>query len=122
VVGGSVAALAETLYEAHRRARKIKFGAQLIFEEALVAEMQRGLLVGEKKECGRRRFCLRDVVDAHRASLGRAAALQIDIFLEPAIEVRRRDAALAGQRDLIDQRKKFLGALAGFGASAGAQL
>src|SRR6266404_1894926 len=63
----SLSALAQALHETHRRAGKSELGAELIFEEALEAEMKRGLLVGENKERGRRGFRLRDVVDAHRA-------------------------------------------------------
>src|ERR1700738_2036604 len=112
---GSVGAFAEALHKSNGRSGEVELGAQLIFQEALEAEVQRRLLVGEQKKCGRRRFGLGDVVDAYRARLGRAAALQIDFFLEPAIQVRRGDAALAGDGHLIDQRVKLLRALAGLG-------
>src|ERR1700682_5012833 len=111
---GSLAALAETLHEAHRRAAEIEFLAQLVLQETLETEMQRGLLVGEEQKCGRRGFCLRDVVNAHGARLGRAAALQVDVFFQPAIQIWSRDAAPARKRDLINQGEDFLRSLAGF--------
>src|SRR5258708_8006849 len=111
----SLAAFPEALHKAHGRSGEVELGAQLVFQEALEAEVQRRLLVGEQKKRGRRRFGLGDVVDAHGTRLRRAAALQIDVFLEPPIQVRRGDAALAGDGNLIDQRVKLLRALAGLG-------
>src|ERR1700686_4913654 len=83
VPSGFFAALAEALDEAHWRADEGELGAQLVFEEAFVAEVQRLLLVGEDEERGRRRLCLGDVVDAYRTRFRSGAALQIDLFLEP---------------------------------------
>src|SRR6266849_5548863 len=110
----SLAAFAEALDEAHWRSGEIEFFAQLVLQKALEAEVQGRLLVGEEKKRGWRRFCLRDVVDTHGARLWRAAALQIDVFLEPAIQIRRGDPALAGNGHLINQRIQLLRALAGF--------
>src|SRR5260370_6932750 len=107
-------ALAEAGRKARGGAGEIEFFAQLVFQEALKAEMQGRLLVGEQKKCGWGRFCLRDVVDAHGARLWRAAALEIDVFLEPAIQIRRGDPALAGNGLLINQRIQLCSALAGF--------
>src|SRR4029077_8508901 len=101
----SLPALAEALDEANRRSGEIEFLAQLVLQEALEAEVQRRLLVGEEKKCGRRSLCLRDVVDTHGACLGSAAALQVDVFLEPAIELRGGNAVLASNGHLVDQRK-----------------
>src|SRR6266849_1278811 len=101
----SLAALAEALHKANRCSSKIEFFAQLVLQEALKAEMQGRLLIGEEKKCGWRSSCLRDVVDAHRTRLRRAAALQVDVFLEPAIQLRRGDAVLSSNGHLIDQRK-----------------
>src|SRR5438552_12057396 len=95
VAGGSLLALAEALDEANRRAHKVELGAKLVFQEAQVAEVQRGLLVGEHEERGRGYFRLGDVVDAHRAGLRRGAALQVDFFLEPIVQGRRGDAPAA---------------------------
>src|SRR6202790_937426 len=95
---GPLAALAEALHKAHGRATEVEFFAQLILQETLEAEMEGRLLVGEKKEGWRRRFCLRDVVNAHGTSLGRAAALQVDVFFQPAIQIWSRDAAPARKR------------------------
>jgi hypothetical protein len=78
---GSGFALAQALDEANGGAGEIELGAELIFEEALEAEVQRRLLVGEQKKCGRRCLGLSDVVDTDWARLGRTAALQINIFL-----------------------------------------
>ena len=90
---------AEALDEADRRAGKIPFSADLIFEEALVAEVERVFLVGEKEKCWRRSFRLDEIVDFDRARFWRRAALEIDFFLEPAIEFRRRDALAASGGD-----------------------
>jgi len=45
-------AFAKTLDEADGRADKIEFGAKLVFEEALIAEVERFFLIGEDEECG----------------------------------------------------------------------
>ena len=47
------AALFGALQEADGRAQEIESLAQLIFEEALVAEMQALGLIGEQNKCGR---------------------------------------------------------------------
>ena len=85
---------AQALDEADWRAGEIPFFADLIFEEALVAEVERVFLVGEDQERRRRSFRLREVVDLNRARFRRRAALQIDFFLEPAIQFGRRNALL----------------------------
>src|SRR6266404_7628212 len=107
-------AFAEALDESDRRANIVELGAQLVFEEALVAEVQRLFLIGENQKRGRRDFCLRHIVNADGASFRRGAALQVDFLLEPIVEDRRRDAAAARFPALIDERKKLVGALAGF--------
>src|SRR5689334_1403193 len=112
--GGAAVALAQTLDEANRSADKVKFGAKLVFQEALVAKMQRSFLIGEKQKRGRRDFRLGDVVNAHRASLRSGAALQVDFFLEPIVQCRRDDAAAARFPTLIDERKKLVRALTSF--------
>src|SRR5260370_40293593 len=84
-------AFTEALDEADRRANVVELGAQLVFEEALVAEVQRLFLVGENQKRGRRDFCLRHVVDAHGARLRRGATLEVDFFVEPIVKDRRRD-------------------------------
>src|ERR1700682_2051972 len=111
---GSLATLAQALHEAHGCAAEIEFFSELVLQKALVAEVQGRLLVGEQKERRRRRFRLRYVVDAHGARLRRAAALQIHVLLQPAVQVRRGDATLTRKGHLIDQRIKLLCALAGF--------
>src|SRR6266481_5373543 len=110
---GSLAALAEALHKANWRSGEIELFAQLVLQEALEAEVQGRLLIGEDKKCGWRSFCLRDVVDTHGARLGCATALQVDAFLQPAIQLRRGNAVLASKGHLIDQRIKLLRALAG---------
>src|SRR3954471_12528847 len=76
---------AQALHEADGRADEIEFGAKLIFQKALEAEMQRLLLIGEQEKGRRSGLGLSEIVDPHRTRLGRSAPLQIDIFLEPAI-------------------------------------
>src|SRR2546423_8188386 len=76
---------AQALHEADGRADEIEFGAKLIFQKALEAEMQRLLLIGEQEKGRRSGLGLSEIVDTHRTRLGRSAPLQIDIFLEPAI-------------------------------------
>ena len=46
-------AFAEALDEADGGADEIEFGAQLIFEKPLVAEVQRRFLIGEDQKCRR---------------------------------------------------------------------
>src|SRR5258708_9353337 len=110
----SLFAFAEALDKANGRANVVELGAQLVFEESLVAKVQRLFLVGENEERRRRDFCLRPVVDAHRTSLRRGPALQVDFILEPIVEDRRRDAAAARFAPFIDDRKKFVRALTSF--------
>src|ERR1700693_3560930 len=110
---GSLVALAEALHKTNRRSGEIELFAQLVLQEALEAEVQGRLLVGEDKKCGWRRLCLRDVVDTNGTRLGRAAALQVNVFLEPAIQLRRGNAVLASKGHLVDQRIKLLRPLAG---------
>jgi len=85
---GIAVGFAQTLDEADRAADEIELFAQLVFQEALEAEMQRRFLIGEKQESWRRGFRLRDVVNAHGARFRRRSALQIHC-LEPAIQFRR---------------------------------
>ena len=82
---GLAIAFAEALDEANGRAGEIEFGAQLVFEEPFVAEVQRSFLIGENEESRRRGFRLRDVVDTHGTRLGRGAALEIDVLLQPVV-------------------------------------
>src|SRR5260370_34858363 len=99
------------MQEKHGSGDEIEFGAELVFEEALVAEVQGNFLVGEEQKRGRRGFCLRDVVDAHGARLRRAAALEIDFLREPIIQHGRGNAASAGGRAVIEWREEVFGAV-----------
>jgi hypothetical protein len=101
--GAAVAlGFAESLDETDWRAGEIPFFADLIFEEALVAEVERIFLVGEEKECRRRGFRLDEIVDFDGARFRRGAALEIDFFLEPAIEFGSGDALAARGGDFVD--------------------
>src|SRR5579863_10380066 len=115
ISGAGVAlGFAEALDEADWSAGEIPFFADLIFEEALVAEVERIFLVGEEQECRRRRFRLDEIIDFNRACFWRRAALEIDFFLEPAIQFGRGNTLATRGSDLIDQRKQLGGAVAGF--------
>src|SRR5580700_2479998 len=81
---GAGRALLEALIEADRRAGEIEGGAQAIFEEALIAEMQRLQLIREQDERGRRNGGLRNVEDLYFAIGWRSAPLEIDAR-KPAI-------------------------------------
>ncbi len=105
---------AEALDETDRSAGEIPFGAELIFEEAFVAEMERIFLIGEEQERRRSGFRLHDVIDFDGARFRSRAALEIDFLFDPAIEFGRGDAHAARSGDLIDQRIEFAGAIAGF--------
>src|ERR1700734_2588159 len=59
------ATLFQALREANGRAGEVEFGAQLVFEEALIAEVQRLELISEKHKRGRRGSGLRDVKNLH---------------------------------------------------------
>src|SRR5260370_36857829 len=83
--GGALLAFAETLDETDGRSYKIELGTKLVFEEALVAEVQRRFVVGKKKKRRRRDFGLRDVINHPGASLGRHAAVEVDSFFEPVV-------------------------------------
>ena len=77
-------ALFQALRKAEGRAGEIESSAQAIFEEALVAEVERLGLIGEEDEGRRRGGGLGDVKDFHFAAGGRGAALKVNIS-EPAI-------------------------------------
>src|SRR5262249_48700069 len=83
---GTVRRLAffQPLPEAHGCPGEIECGAQLIFQEALIAEVQRAWLIGEKDERWRCSTRLCEVIDFHLAACRRSAASQIHT-LEPAI-------------------------------------
>jgi hypothetical protein len=64
---GARGALLKALIETQWRANEIESGAQSIFEEALIAEVERLQLICEKNECGRSDCSLCDVEDFHFA-------------------------------------------------------
>src|ERR1051325_11821959 len=84
-------ALADSLDEANRRTGEIKFVAQTVFKEALVAEMQFLALVRKQNERRRRSRRLCDVVNFHAVRGWRSAARKVDIG-EPAIQFAGRNA------------------------------
>src|SRR6266851_7785824 len=110
--GGSLLAFSQALDEADGCANVVELGAELVFEEALITEVQWLFLVGKDKESGRRNFCLGHVVDADGASLWRSTPLEVDFILEPIVEDRGGDATAARFPALIDERKKLVRALA----------
>ena len=61
-------ALPQSLREADRRPIEIEGGPETIFKEALIAEVQRPPLIGEKHEHGRRGCSLGDVIDFYLAA------------------------------------------------------
>ena len=67
---GARGALLKALIETEGRAGEIESGAQSIFDEALIAEMERLQLIREKNEGWRRGRGLRDVEDFHLAIRG----------------------------------------------------
>src|SRR4029077_5230774 len=67
---GARGALFEALIETKGRAGEIESGAEAIFQEALITEMERLQLIREKNEGGRRDRGLRDVEDFHFAIRG----------------------------------------------------
>src|SRR5580704_6125856 len=105
--------LAQALEKADGSTREVPFFANLVFQEALIAEVQRILLIGKNHERWRRSLRLRHVVNLHGPGLWRGPALQINFFLEPAIEFRRGYALFARSRHLIDQREEFARAVSG---------
>src|SRR4029077_9206038 len=108
---GAGGALFQALGEADGRAGKIEAGAQTIFKEALVAEVERLGLIGEQNEGGRRSGGLRDVENLHFAAGGRVAALEFTTR-EPAIQFAGGDAALACFSNAVNQGVKFFHAVA----------
>src|SRR5229473_2884244 len=68
--GGSLLAFSQALDEADGCANVVELGAELVFEEALITEVQWLFLVGKDKESGRRDFRLSD----ERKKLVRALA------------------------------------------------
>ena len=97
------AALFEALIETDGRAGEIESGAELIFKEALIAEMQRLQLVGEEHEGGRRGGGLGDVKDFDLAAGRRSALIEVHTF-EPAVQLAGGDAAVARFDHAIDDR------------------
>jgi hypothetical protein len=95
------ATLFQALREANGRAGEVEFGAQLVFEEALIAEMQRLELIGEKHESRRRGSGLRDVEDFHLAAGGRGAFVEVHAG-EPTIQFPRGDAFVARFRNAVN--------------------
>src|SRR5229473_1449870 len=104
--GGSLLAFSQALDEADGCANVVELGAELVFEEALITEVQWLFLVGKDKESGRRDFRLCNIVNTHGAGFWRGAALQVDFILEPIVEDRGGDATAARFPALIDERKK----------------
>lgn len=109
-MAGAIAFL-QALVEADRRANEIESRAQPVFEEALVAEMQRLHLIGEEHKRGRSNGGLGDVVNLHFAARGRSAALEIDVC-KPPIQLAGGNAAPARLDHAVDQRVELFGALA----------
>src|SRR5262249_40364658 len=108
-------ALAQPLHEAHRRSNEVELRAQLILQEALKAKVQRLPLIGEEEKCRRRGLGLRDVVNTHWPRFWRGGSPQVDIFFQPTIQLRCRDAPPPRCGDLVDQRIQPVGAFAGLG-------
>src|SRR5271157_3245164 len=102
------AALFEALGEADGSTGEIEGGAEAIFEEALIAEVQGLGLVGEEDEGGRGGGGLGDVEDFDFAAGGRGAALEV-YGRKPAVELTGGDATAAGFGDALDEREKFFG-------------
>src|ERR1700688_369545 len=92
----------QALQETNGRAGEIETLAQLVFEEALVAEMQALGLIGEQNKCRRRCGCLRDIVDLYLARGGRSSAIEVH-FLQPAVQLAGRDAPAPRVANAVDQ-------------------
>ena len=85
---GADGALFEALIEPERRANEIEGGAQPVFEETLIAEMERFELICKENESGRRDCSLGDVENLHFAIGGRCPALEVDVR-KPAVQLAR---------------------------------
>lgn len=107
------APLFQALVETDGGAGEIEFGAQLVFEEALVTEVERLQLVGEKDEGGRGGGGLGDVENFYFAAGGRGAAVEV-YFLEPAVQLAGGNAAVSGFDYAIDHGVESVDMLAGF--------
>ena len=95
------ATLFQALREANGRAGEVEFGAQLVFEEALIAKVQRLELISEKHKRGRRGSGLCDVKNLHLAAGGRGAFVEVHTS-EPPIQFPRGDAFVARFRDAVN--------------------
>src|ERR1700733_8125190 len=108
------AAFLQALGKAESGTEETEFLAQLVFQEPLIAEVQRLELVGEKDECRRRGACLSDVENLHFAAGWRGAARQVH-FRDPAIQLAGGDAFIASCDDLVNQVVEAIYIFAGFG-------
>src|SRR5579863_3370955 len=108
------AAFFQALREADGRAEEAKFLAQLVFQESLIAEMQRLELVGEENESGRSSAGLSDVENLHFAACWGGAAREIH-FCNPAIQFAGGNPFVAGRDDLVNQVVEAIYIFAGLG-------
>src|SRR5260221_7266749 len=81
----AIFAFFQPLYEADGGAGEIPFCTQLVFEETLKVEVQGLLLIGEEQKDRRWRLRLGHVINSHPSGFCAGGALQIHIFLHPAI-------------------------------------
>src|ERR1700722_19072627 len=108
----TVAFFLHALQEADWRADEIETFAELVFEEALVAEVQPLGLIGENNKRWRRGGGLRDVVNFHLACCRGSPAIEVH-FRKPTIQLACGDAPAARVGYTVDQVEKFFRAIAG---------
>src|SRR6201987_3195059 len=85
--------------------------ADLVFEEALIGEMQLHSPVGEEDEGGWADVGLRHIKNLHALPHGNGGAFEIH-RLQEAIHFARADALATLARDFLQQREDFLDVLA----------
>src|ERR1700676_626844 len=107
ILAGPRLPLPQSLDKSHRRPKKLILRPQLILQKPLITKMHGLFLVAEKQKRRRRSLSLRDGINPQRPRLGRSPALQIHVFLQPPIHLRRSNMPPPRLRHLIDQRKKL---------------
>src|SRR5438128_12438812 len=103
--------VARAVFDPDRRADEAESLANLIFQEALIGEVQLHGAIGEQDEGRRSRIGLSEVVDFHALADGNRGAFEVNV-LEEAVHLAGRDTLAALTRDQLNRGKNFVNPLA----------
>src|SRR6266436_2020121 len=110
--GYAVGSVSGPILDPDRRSNESKGAENLVFQEALVGEVQLHLAIGEDDESRRSDGRLRHIVDPHLLAGGNRGALEIHM-LEEAVHLAGSDAPAALDSNFFQCREYFLGAFSG---------